>query len=205
LAVAPIAVNVDLGIAEALRLVGEIISRRGRRRRQVVKDVLDDVEAAVTMVRHLDKLFTDILSEFASRSVSEDNALLADLVDETRKFLFGRELLPILDSRREAIRSAAGDTRKEAGKLRGIQPVLGQVADALDAYRANLDQAVGPATAPGRLANVYSLAYSRVNGADLSATQIRKEAEKTLRQHDFSLSEQIYTVSGELTQAARGR
>jgi hypothetical protein len=99
LAVPPIAVNVDLGIAEAVRLVDQIISRRGERRRQVVKDVLDDVEAAVTVVRRLDKLFTDILNEFASRRVSEDNPLLADLVDETRKFLFGRQLLPILDGR----------------------------------------------------------------------------------------------------------
>jgi hypothetical protein len=204
-AVAPIAVNVDLGMAEALRLVGEIIARRGQRRQQVVEDVLDDVEAAVTVVRQLNKLFTDILSEFASRRVVEDDALLADLVDEARKFLYGRELLPILDGRREAIRKAAGETRKEAGKLRGLQPVLERVADALDAYRANLDQAMGPATAPGRLANVYSLAYSRVNGADLPPTQIREEAERTLREHDFSLSERIDTVSGELTQASRGR
>jgi hypothetical protein len=131
LTVPPIAINVDLGIAEALRQVGEIISRRGQRRRQVVEDVLDDVEAAVAVVRHLDKLFIDILSEFASRRVSEDNTLLANLVDETRKFLYGRELLPILDSRRESIRNAAGDTRKEAGKLRGLQPMLGRVADAL--------------------------------------------------------------------------
>jgi hypothetical protein len=171
----------------------------------VVKDVLDDVEAAVAVVRHLDKLFTDILAEFASRRVSEDKTLLADLGDETRKFLFGRELLPILDSRREAIRNAASETRKEAAKLRGLQHLLGRVADALDAYRENLDQAMGAATAPGWLANVYSLAYSRVNGADLSATQIREEAEKTLREHDFSLSERIYAVTGELTQAARGK
>lgn len=205
MAVPPIAVNVDLGIAEAVRLVDQIISRRRERRRQVVNDVLDDVEAAVTVVRRLDKLFTDILNEFASRRVSEDNTLLADLVDETRKFLFGRQLLPILDGRRQAIRNAAGDIRREAGKLRGLQPVLGRVADALDAYRANLHQAMGHATAPGRLAQVYSRAYSRVNGADVSATQIREEAEETLRQHDFSLSERIYIVSGELTQAARGR
>ena len=71
LAVAPIAVNVDLGVAEALRLVDEILARRGQRRRQVVQDVLDDVEAAEIIVRRLDKLYTDILNEFASRRVSE--------------------------------------------------------------------------------------------------------------------------------------
>jgi hypothetical protein len=205
LATAPIAVNVDLGIAEALSLVGQIISRRGQRRRQVVKDVLDDVEAAVTVMHRLDKLFTDILSEFASRRVTKDKALLADLVDETRKFLFGRELLPILNGRREAIRHAAGDTRKEVGKLRGLQQVLVRVADALDAYRANLDQAMGDATAPGPLGDVYNLAKDRVNGAEVSARQIREEAEKTLREHDFSLSERIDAVSAELEQAARGR
>jgi hypothetical protein len=177
-AFAPIGVNVDLGIAEALRQIADIISRRGQRRRQVVEDVLDDVEAAVAVVQHLDKLFTDILSE---------------LVDETRKLLFGGELLRILDRRREALREAVGETRWETRRLRELQPLLGRVADALDAYRANLDQAMEGATARGRLTNVYSLAYSRVHGADLSATQILEEAERTLREHDFSLSEQLYS------------
>ena len=68
------------------------------------------------VVQHLDKLFTDILGEFASWRIVEDDALLSDLVDETRKFLFGRELLPILDRRREAIRQAVGETRKETKK-----------------------------------------------------------------------------------------
>jgi hypothetical protein len=204
-AFAPIGVNVDLGIAEALRQVGDIISRRGQRQRQVVEDVLDDVEAAVTVVQHLDKLFTDIVGEFASRRIVENDALLSDLVDETRKFLFGRELLPILDRRREAIRQAVGETRKETKKLRDLQPLLKRVAEALDAYRANLDQAMGAATAPGGLANVYGLASSRIEGADVSDTQIREEAERTLREHDFSLSEGLYALSGELTQLARGR
>ena len=203
MAVAPIAVNVDVGIAEALRLVSEIMSRRDQRKQQVVKDVLDDVEAAVTVVQHLDKLFTDILSEFASRRVSEDKTLLAGLVDETRKFLFGRELLPILDSRRRAIRDAGGDTLG-GGKTPRPQHVLGRVADALDAYRAHLDQAMGGASAPGRLAVVYELATSRVDGADVSAAHIREKAENTLREHDFELSERIYALRGELAQAARG-
>jgi hypothetical protein len=205
LAAAPIAVNVDLGIADLLNLVEQITTRRDQRRRQVLLDVLDDVEAAVAVVWRLDKLFTDIVNAFASHRVVDNDALLADLVDETRKFLFGREVLPILDVRREAIRNAAGDMRREAGKLRGLQQELGSVAEALDAYRANLDQAMRGATAPGPLENVYSLAYSRANGADVSATQICEEAEKTLREHDFSLSEQVSSASGKLTQAARGR
>ena len=98
-----------------------------------------------------------------------------------------------------------GDTRKATQKLRELQPLLERVADVLDSYRANLDQAMGNATAPGRLANVYSLAYSRVNGADLAATQIQEEAERTLREHNFSLSERLYSLTGELSQAARGR
>jgi hypothetical protein len=134
-----------------------------------------------------------------------NDALLSGLVDETCKFLFGRKLLPILGGSREAIRKAVGDTHKEVRKLRGLQHLLGQIADALDAYRANLDQALGPATAPGRLANVYSLAHSRVNGADLSSMLIHEETEKTLCEHDFSISERIYTLHGELIQAARGR
>jgi hypothetical protein len=47
MAMSPVTVNVDLGIAETARLVDEIISRRRQRKQQVVPDVLDDVEAAV--------------------------------------------------------------------------------------------------------------------------------------------------------------
>jgi hypothetical protein len=200
-----VGVNVDLGIGEALRQVGEIISRRGQRRQQVVEDVLDDVEAAVTVARRLDELFTDILGEFASRRIVEDEALLSDLVDETRKFLFGRELLPILDARRNAIRTASGDTRRTTTKLRDLQPLLERIANALDAYHATLDQAMGAATAPGRLGNVYSLAYSRIHGGDESLEVILEEAERTLRDHDFSLSEELNSLSGELRQRARVR
>jgi hypothetical protein len=69
---------------------------------------------------------------------------------------------------------------------------------------ANLDQAMGGASAPGPLAVVYELATSRVNGADASAARIREKAENTLREHDFELSERIYDLRGELAQAARG-
>jgi hypothetical protein len=117
LAVAPNAVNVDLGVAEALRLVDEILARCGQRRRQLAQDVLDDVEAAEIIVRRLDKLFTDILNEFVSRRVSEDNALLSDLVDETRKYLFGRELLPILDRRRKSDQESRGRYRQRGERV----------------------------------------------------------------------------------------
>lgn len=138
---APVGVNVDLGIAEALRQIGDIISRRGQRQRQVIEDVLDDAEAATIAVQHLDKLFTDILGEFASRRIVEDEALLGDLVDETRKFLFGRELLPILDQRREAIRQAAGETRKETKRLRELQPLLERPSELLYSLNGELTQA----------------------------------------------------------------
>ena len=204
MATSPVAVNVDLGIAETARLVDEIISRRRQRMEQVVTDVLDDVEAAVAVVLQLDKLFTSIVTEFGSRRVTDDDALLGELVDQTRKFLFSRELLPTLDSRREAIRNAAADTRNEAGKLRPLQPLLGEIADALDAYRANLDQSMGPMTAPGALGMLYGLANYRVGGGDVSAVQVREEAELTMRRHDFALTERISALSGKLSQATRG-
>jgi hypothetical protein len=194
-------VNVDLGISELLRLVDGIVSRRAERKRQVVQDVLDDVEAVVAVVKGLDKLFTDILSQFASRRVVEDDTALADLVEETRKFLFGRDVLPVFDQRLAAIRKA---TRSKAKQLQRLRMLLKHISDALDSYRRSLDQEMGPATAPGRLGRVFSHAYARVNGADLPPSRIREEADLTLRQHDFALSERIYKISGELTQAARG-
>jgi hypothetical protein len=95
------------------------------------------------------------VSEFASRPVVEDDALLAKLVDQARKFLFGRDLPPILDRRLKAIRVAAQDTTRDARPLRDLQPVLERVTDALGAYRVNLNQEMDIGAAPGRLSNVY--------------------------------------------------
>jgi len=196
-------VNIDVGVGEVLRLVGEILARRGQRQRDLRQDVFDDAEAAEIVVKHLDKMFTDLVSEFASTRVSEDLDLLDDTVDQARKFLFGRELLPVLDSRLAAIRAAAEAEGRGAKSLRDLQAVLALLVQALGEYRTNLDQAMGDGTAPGPLARVYQLARSRVSGGSESPAQIREEAERTLREHDFSLSERVYERTGELRQAVR--
>jgi hypothetical protein len=196
-------INIDVGVGEVLRLVGEILARRGQRQRDLRQDVYDDAEAAEVVVKHLDKMFIDLVSEFASTRVSENLDLIDDTVDQARKFLFGRELLPVLDSRLAAIRAAAETEGKGAKSLRDLHAVLSVLVKALAEYRANLDQAMGGGTAPGPLGRVYQLARSRVSGGSESPEQIRDEAERTLREHDFSLSERVYERTGELRQAVR--
>jgi len=197
-------VNIDLGVADVLKLVGEILARRGQRKRDLVRDLVDDAEAAETVVKHLDRLFTDLLSEFARTRVTEDREQLADVVDEARKFLFQRELVPILDGRLAAINKAAEPDGKGAKLVGDLRPVLERLGQALEEYRANLDQAMdGAGTAPGNLSSVYRLARSRVNGSSESPAQIRELAERTLQEHDFSLSQRVYERIGELRQSVR--
>jgi hypothetical protein len=197
-------VNIDLSVADVLKLVGEILARRGQRKRDLVRDLVDDAEAAETVVKHLDRLFTDLLSEFARTRVTEDREQLADVVDEARKFLFQRELVPILDGRLAAINKAAEPDGKGAKLVGDLRPVLERLGQALKEYRANLDQAMdGAGTAPGNLSSVYRLARSRVNGSSESPAQIRELAERTLQEHDFSLSQRVYERIGELRQSVR--
>jgi hypothetical protein len=184
-------INVGAVIAELVRLVDEIVARRAQRKRQVVQNVLDDVEATVAVVKGLDKLFIDVLTEFANRHVVEDDRALARLVAETRKLLYGRELFHVFDERLSAINDAAISDDK---KLRNIHEPLVGVKDALTVYRANLGQEMGQATAPGRLTNVFKLAESSVNGKGVPASQVRQVATLTLQRHDFSRSEEILTL-----------
>jgi hypothetical protein len=181
--------------------VDEIIARRSQRQRQIVKAVVDDAEAAVAVVQGLDKLFTDILNQFLSARVVEDNTALADLVDESGKFLLGRTLLPVLDTQRAAIRAATGDTSGDAKKLKPLRPQLERMADALDAYREVLGRAAN--TAPGQLGRVYQLALTRVNSGTVTTSQIIEHATAVRDEHDFTASERIYVMQGELRQAAR--
>jgi len=196
---API-VNIDAGIADVLRLVKEILARRAQRKRQVVEDILDDVEAAVAVVNGLEELYMEILNQFASRRVVEDENALADLVAQADTFLYKRKLLTIFDERLPAIRAARDDTKVEK-RLR--EPFLENVSDALDAYRNSLERDTSPVTEPGQLAKVHSLAYSRVNGGDVPPSLIREEADATRRRHDASLSENVLAASGSLRHAAR--
>ena len=50
---------------------------------------------------------------------------------------------------------------------------------------------------------LYGLANYRVGGGDVSAVQVREEAELTMRRHDFALTERISALSGKLSQATR--
>jgi hypothetical protein len=199
-------VNVDLGVGDALRLVGEILGRRGQRKRDLVRDLVDDAEAAETVVKHLDKLFIDLLTEFAQPRVTEDPEQLADVVDEARKFLYQRELLPILDARLAAINLAADPDSRGARRVGDLRPVLKRLGEALGEYRANLDSATGKGhgeTAPGNLPSVYDLARSCLEGWGVSPAEVREKSEETLQEHDFSLSERVYERIGELRHSAR--
>ena len=81
--------------------------------------------------------------------------------------------------------------------------MLARLGQALEEYRANLDQAMDGGTAPGNLSSFYRLALSRVNGGSESPAQIRELAERTLQEHDFSLSQRVYERIGELRQSVR--
>lgn len=76
------------------------------------------------LVKHLDRLFTDLLTEFARTRVTDDPEKLADVVDEARKVLFRRALVPILDGRLAAINKAAEPDDKGAKLVGDLRPVL---------------------------------------------------------------------------------
>jgi len=87
---APISVKVDLGIAETVRAVNDVLSRRQNRKAEILADFVanlcDDLEAASEIVKALDNIFIELVRGFASKETTGAPLLLNSHVEETRKF-----------------------------------------------------------------------------------------------------------------------
>ncbi len=198
-----VSVKVDLGIADVVRVVDGILVRRRQRKTEALADfaanLSDDLDVCSEIVKALDGLFIELVGGFSSAKITHDPALLSGHVEETRKYLKQRELLPRLEECLGAIKTASLDTRLRGPNHRDLVKALRSLASRLQLYRDQLGK--GAVTGVGQTEdwNLETLC-ERVRGSpygggklDLSVEAI---AEEVFRNHDFDVSDNIHRLIG---------
>ena len=131
----PLSVKVDLGIAEVVRSVDAIFARRHNRKTEALTDfastLSDDLDVCSEIVKALDNLFIELVRGFSSAEITNVPALLSSHVEETRKYLSRRELLPRLEECIGAIKTASLDSRLKSQGHRELVLALRSLASRL--------------------------------------------------------------------------
>jgi hypothetical protein len=199
----PLSVKIDLGIAEVVRSVDAIFARRHNRKTEALADfasnLSDDLDVCSEIVKALDNLFIELVRGFSSAEITNVPALLSGHVEETRKYLSRRELLPRLEECIGAIKTASLDSRLKSQDHRALVLALRSLASRLQFYRDKLG--MGAITGVGQtedwnLETLCERALGYQYGGGKLALAVEAIAEEVFRNHDFDVSDNIHRLIG---------
>lgn len=206
----PISVKVDLGIAETVRTVDKILLRRRNRKSEALADFVanlsDGLEASSEIIKTLDNIFIELVRGFASKTITGDQTLLDAHVEETRKYLTSRDLLPRLEDCIGVISAASVDSRMKDRTFRDIVSTLRSLTARLQLYRDQLGR--GGVTGVGQTQewNLETLCERSLKyeygGGKIDIT-IADMAEEVLRNQDFDVSDNIHRLIGKARTQAK--
>ena len=193
-----------------VRSVDAIFARRRDRKAEALTDfasnLSDDLDVCSEIVKALDSLFIELVNGFSSPRITNDPALLSSHVDETRKYLKRRELLPRLEECIGTIKTASLDSRLKSQDHRDLVVALRSLASRLQFYRDKLGR--GAITGVGQtedwnLETLCERALGYQYGGGGLALAVEEIAEEVFRNHDFDVSDNIYRLIGRVR--AQGR
>jgi hypothetical protein len=200
------AVNVDLGVAEAIRVVDEILSRRRKRRESLVKDLVDDVEAAGEIVNKLDNLFLNLVRGFMDGDVAADASRLKAHVAEARKYLSNRELLPRLEALRGSIEAASSGPVLAKSPYRPLALELRRLVGLLADYRQALGRGAITGVSQTADCNLETLCEKALQydyGGGRSELSLEQMGEQVLRNFDADRSDRVHRLVGSVRATAK--
>jgi hypothetical protein len=138
------AVNVELGIGDTIRAIGETQNRaREDLRRQQDKaltELRQQLDITLTVIFKLENLFIEILRGYRNPEITGNREALQEHLNQTRMLLESRNLLPYLDHARGAIEAAASSSRFKSADYREMVEGLQELAGKLYSWR----MALGP-------------------------------------------------------------
>jgi hypothetical protein len=190
------AVNVELGIGDTIRAIGEIQNRaREDLRRQQDKaltELRQQLDITLTVIFKLENLFIEILRGYRNPEITGNREALQEHLNQTRMLLESRNLLPYLDHARGAIEAAASSSRFKSADYREMVEGLQELAGKLYSWR----MALGPGgiTGPGvwRLRELCSLAEQQLAAAPQPPDpEIAMAAKEAFELYDWQLSTDI--------------
>lgn len=206
----PISVKVDLGIAETVRVVDEMLSRRRNHRSEALADFVanlcDGLDASSEIVKALDNIFIELVRGFASKTITGDQTLLNTHIEETRKYLTGRNLLPRLEDCIGVISAASVDPLMRDRAYRDIVSTLRSLTNRLQFYRDQLGRGGITGVGQTREWNLETLCERSLKyqygGGKIDIT-IEDMAEEVLRNHDFDVSDNLHRLIGKARTQAK--
>ena len=147
----------------------------------------------------MDNLFIELVKGFSSVEITNVPALLSSHVEETRKYLSRRELLPRLEECIGAIKTSSLDSRLKSQDHRELVLALRSLASRLQFYRDKLGR--GAITGVGQtedwnLETLCERALGYQYGGGKLALAVEEIAEEVFRNHDFDVSDNIHRLIG---------
>jgi len=203
-------VKVDVGIAEAIRAIDEIVARRQSRKTKALADfaaiLSDDLDVCSEIVKTLDSLFIKLVRGFSDVKITNDPSLLSSHVRETREYLSRRELLPRLEECIGAIKTASKDSRLKSRDHSELVSTLRSLASRLEFYRNKLGR--GAMTGVGQtedwnLETLCEHALGCQYGGGKLTLAIEEIAEEVFRNQDFDISDNIHRLIGTVRAQAK--
>jgi hypothetical protein len=144
--------NIDLGIADTIRAVDEILSRQEARRETAWEFLADQLEAVSKTVSDLDTMYLGLLAEFEDVLMhsppSRDR--LDAAIHQTRTYLTDERLPSRLSEWRGAIEAAAFHPALKHRKYRPLASALLSIEHALGTYIDRLERLQAGGTDRGR-------------------------------------------------------
>lgn len=198
-----VSVKVDLGISECIRTIDSIKARRAERRESFLDDLCDDVDAVEEIVKTFDNLFIELVRGFGDKHIEDNPALLEAHMEYTRKYLTGRDLLPVLMDLIGEISGFASDKRLRGRVYRDLVSTLRDLEKRLDSFREQLGTGAMTGVGQTNELNLMSLWEKANNSSSHSDFTLFELAEEVFRNHDFDLSDSIHRLAGRIKAHAK--
>lgn len=144
--------NIDLGIADTIRAVNEILSRREARRETTWEFLVDQLEAVSKTVSDLDTMYLGLLAEIEDVLMNSPPSRdrLDAAIHQSRTYLTDERLPLCLSDWRGAIEAAAFHPALKHRKYRPLASALLSIEHSLGIYIDRLERLQAGETDRGR-------------------------------------------------------
>jgi hypothetical protein len=179
----------DFGISKLIGTLDKNAKRRAARADKLFSDLRVDLASIQNFVVDLDKISSKLLSGYADRKLVADSKKLNSLVEATRAYLHGRELVPRLVTLQDDTKSRSTDQRL-ARKDPKIPQQLNLLAQDIQDYLVLINFQGPSGVQHKELNELCYLAEREIKAKKISPDDIVAKANDALRgqQHDRSLA-----------------
>jgi hypothetical protein len=162
-------------------------------------ELTKDLDDASKIVKELDSRFIDLAKRFANRDILSKPELHAPLINETKDYLYDRQLLPDLIKIEGAVEDASTDEQLGA-KDANFPRLLKALANKIQVYRFEVLGDKGGITGVGR--DALECLRKMVEGGQ-GVDEVTAYAQGALQRHSHKVSGEIQHLIGQIQMRIR--